>query len=173
MRNRITLVLGGQRSGKSKYAEGLIEAQGGGLYLATAQVFDDEMKDRIDTHQQRRGDKWITFEEPLQIANIILREAKLRQPILVDCLTLWLSNLMHEEQDIEAAMESLIIALHKSQGPVVLVSNEVGQGVVPDNTLARKFVDCAGRMNQVIAEAAHRVVWVTAGIPQILKEKKE
>jgi adenosylcobinamide kinase/adenosylcobinamide-phosphate guanylyltransferase len=173
MSNRITLVLGGQRSGKSKYAEGLIEAQGGGLYLATAQVFDDEMKDRIDTHQQRRGDKWITLEEPFQIANIILREAKPSQPILVDCLTLWLSNLMHEEQNIEAETESLITALHKSQGPVVLVSNEVGQGVIPDNVLARKFVDCAGRMNQVIAEAAHRVVWVTAGIQQILKDDKE
>ena len=173
MSNRITLVLGGQRSGKSKYAEGLIEAQGGGLYLATAQVFDDEMKKRIDTHQQRRGDKWITLEEPLQIANIILRETKLSQPILVDCLTLWLSNMMHEEQNIEAEMENLITVLNKSQGLVVLVSNEVGQGIIPDNALARKFVDCAGRMNQVIAEAAHRVVWVTAGIPQILKDEKK
>jgi adenosylcobinamide kinase/adenosylcobinamide-phosphate guanylyltransferase len=173
MSNQITLVLGGQRSGKSKYAEGLIEAQGGGLYLATAQVFDDEMKGRIDTHQQRRGDKWITLEEPLNIASIILREAKSNQPVLVDCLTLWLSNLIHEEQNIEAQTESLIIALHKSQGPVVLVSNEVGQGVIPDNALARKFVDCAGRMNQVIAEAADRVVWVTAGIPQMLKDEKK
>ena len=167
------MVLGGQRSGKSKYAEELIEAQGEGLYLATAQVFDNEMKGRIDTHQQRRGDKWMTLEEPIQIANIILREAKPSQPILVDCLTLWLSNLMHEKQNIEAETESLITALHKSQGSVVLVSNEVGQGIIPDNALARKFADCAGRMNQVIAEAANRVVWVTAGIPQILKDEKE
>jgi len=92
---------------------------------------------------------------------------------LVDCLTLWLSNLMMAERDIFIETERLISVLQKSQGPVVLVSNEVGQGVIPDNALARKFVDCAGRMNQVIAEASDRVVWVTAGIPNILKDEKE
>ena len=97
----------------------------------------------------------------------------MERPILVDCLTLWLSNLMMAERDISIETERLISVLQKSQGPVVLVSNEVGQGVIPDNALARKFVDCAGRMNQVIAEASDRVVWVTAGIPNILKDEKE
>lgn len=170
---KITLILGGQRSGKSQYAEQLVEAEGCGLYLATAQAFDDEMNDRIDTHQKRRGDMWSTLEEPIEISNIIDQEAKAGRPILVDCLTLWLSNLMLAERDISIETDRLVSILQKSQGPVVLVSNEVGQGVIPDNALARKFVDCAGRMNQVIAEAAHRVVWVTAGIPNILKDEIE
>ena len=170
---KITLILGGQRSGKSRYAEQLVEAEGCGLYLATAQAFDDEMKDRINTHKNRRGEMWSTLEEPFDIANIIDRESKVERPILVDCLTLWLSNLMMAERDISIETERLISVLQKSQGPVVLVSNEVGQGVIPDNALARKFVDCAGRMNQVIAEASDRVVWVTAGIPNILKDEKE
>ena len=141
--------------------------------MATAQAFDDEMKDRINTHKNRRGEMWSTLEEPFDIANIIDRESKVERPILVDCLTLWLSNLMMAERDISIETERLISVLQKSQGPVVLVSNEVGQGVIPDNALARKFVDCAGRMNQVIAEASDRVVWVTAGIPNILKDEKE
>ena len=170
---KITLILGGQRSGKSGYAEQLVEAKGCGLYLATAQAFDDEMKDRINTHKNRRGEMWSTLEEPFDIANVIDRESKVERPILVDCLTLWLSNLMMAERDISIETERLISVLQKSQGPVVLVSNEVGQGVIPDNALARKFVDCAGRMNQVIAEASDRVVWVTAGIPNILKDEKE
>jgi len=169
--SKITFVLGGQRSGKSKYAEQLIEAEGGGMYLATAQAFDNEMKERIGTHQQRRGDNWTTLEEPIQIAGIITRESKPSRPILIDCLTLWLSNLILEQQDIEAETEKLISALQKSLGPVILVSNEVGQGVIPDNALARQFVDCAGVMNRLVAEVAHRVVWVTAGIPNILKDE--
>ena len=170
---KITLILGGQRSGKSGYAEQLVEAEGCGLYLATAQAFDDEMNDRINTHKNRRGEMWSTLEEPFDIANIIDRESKTERPILVDCLTLWLSNLMMAERDISIETERLVSVLQKSQGPVVLVSNEVGQGVIPDNALARKFVDCAGRMNQVIAEASDRVVLVTAGIPNILKDEKE
>jgi len=170
---KITLILGGQRSGKSGYAEQLVEAEGCGLFLATAQAFDDEMNDRINTHKKRRGAMWSTLEEPFDIANIIDREAKTERPILVDCLTLWLSNLMMAERDISIETERLVSVLQKSQGPVVLVSNEVGQGVIPDNALARKFVDCAGRMNQVIAAASDRVVWVTAGIPNILKDEKK
>ena len=171
--SKITLVLGGQRSGKSRYAEQLIEAMGGGLYLATAQAFDDEMTKRIDIHQQRRGDIWKTHEEPVEIAQVINSQSDQAQPILVDCLTLWLSNLMLAERDVDADIEGLIATLRKAVGPVVLVSNEVGQGVIPDNALARQFVDCAGRMNQLIAGVSDRVVFVTAGLPQILKDVSE
>lgn len=167
---KITLVLGGQRSGKSWYAEQMIEAAGGGLYLATAQAFDDEMKTRIETHQSRRGDLWVTREEPMEIASFIADDEANGSPVLVDCLTLWLSNLMLAERDIDSAVAALGNSLKMSRSPVVLVSNEVGQGIIPDNALARRFVDCAGRMNRLVAEVSDRVVFVTAGIPQILKE---
>ena len=110
---KITLILGGQRSGKSGYAEQLVEAEGCGLYLATAQAFDDEMNDRINTHKNRRGEMWSTLEEPFDIANIIDRESKVERPILVDCLTLWLSNLMMAERDISIETERLISVLQK------------------------------------------------------------
>ena len=165
-----TLVLGGQRSGKSYYAEQMIETAGGGHYLATAQAFDEEMTARIETHQGRRGSLWTTHEEPLEIARLIIEKTRNEKPVLVDCLTLWLSNMMLAERDIESALEGLVDALANSNGPVVLVSNEVGQGVIPDNALARQFVDCAGRMNRLVAEASERVVFLTAGIPQILKD---
>lgn len=166
----VTLVLGGQRSGKSRYAEQLIEARGRCLYLATAMAGDSEMQARINAHQARRGDHWETREEPLEIAPLILAESRPDRPMLVDCLTLWLTNVMLAERDVEAETDELTAALKAAAGPVVLVSNEVGQGVIPDNALARQFVDCAGRMNQVVAEASGRVIWVTAGLPQILKE---
>ncbi len=168
---KITLVLGGQRSGKSQYAEQMIEAVGGGLYLATAQAFDGEMKDRIKIHQDRRGDQWQTHEEPINLAEFIREQADQGLPILVDCLTLWLTNLMLAEHDIEDAIEALLVALNTSKTPLVLVSNEVGLGIIPDNALARRFVDCAGRMNQVVASTSNRVVFMTAGIPQILKDE--
>jgi len=167
---KITLVLGGQRSGKSLYAEQLIETMGGGIYLATAQAFDGEMKARIECHQNRRGGLWQTHEEPLEIANFLVRRTPPERPVLVDCLTLWLSNLMLAERDIDAALAALLAALAATGGPVVLVSNEVGQGIIPDNALARRFVDCAGRMNRLVAEASDRVVFLTAGLAQILKD---
>ncbi len=167
---KITLVLGGQRSGKSHYAEQLVEAQGSGFYLATAQAFDTEMKERIQTHKQRRGDLWQTCEEPMAVAEIIIRESRPTRPILLDCLTLWLSNLMLAERDVDRELEGLLEALRQARGPVVLVSNEVGQGIIPDNALARQFVDCAGRMNRLVAEASDRVIFMTAGLPQILKD---
>ncbi len=166
---KITLVMGGQRSGKSRYAEQLIENAGGGIYLATAQAFDAEMAVRIETHQNRRGGLWQTSEEPLEIASRLRQFSTNQTPVLVDCLTLWLSNLLLADRNIETSLAQLDAALQACEGPVVLVSNEVGQGIIPDNALARQFVDCAGRMNQVVAEAADRVVWLTAGIPQILK----
>src|ERR1700730_7563374 len=158
---RLLLVLGGARSGKSRYAEQAIEAvAGGGLYLATATVGDAEMVARIAEHRPRRGPAWMTLEEPIEIASRIEAEARPDRPILVDCLTLWLSNLMHAGRDIDAETERLMGALSRARGPVVLVANEVGLGIVPENALARAFRDHAGRLNQRAAAAAERVVFL-------------
>lgn len=166
----LTLVLGGARSGKSTYAEGLIEAEGGGVYLATAEARDEEMQDRVKLHRDRRGDQWQTVEEPLDLAGAVSCAASADgRPILVDCLTLWLSNLMAADRDIEQETVALISALDVCQVPVVMVSNEVGLGIVPDNALAREFRDEAGRMNQRLAEVADRVVFVAAGLPLVMK----
>jgi adenosylcobinamide kinase/adenosylcobinamide-phosphate guanylyltransferase len=166
------LVLGGARSGKSHYAEEAVEVYSEGLYLATAEpvAADSEMSERISIHQKRRGELWQTIEEPLNIANIVTLESKPDRPILIDCLTLWLSNLMFGEYDIEVATAELIAALEQSNGPVVLVSNEVGLGIVPDNALARAFRDNAGRLNQKIAAVCDRVVFMAAGLPMIMKD---
>lgn len=162
-----TLVLGGARSGKSTYAEGLL-AGGPALYLATGQAFDDEMAERIRLHRDRRGPGWHTIEEPLDIAPIIDRHEN--GPILVDCLTLWISNLMHHGRDVDHATAELCEVLAAAHWPVVLVSNEVGMGLVPDNSLARQFRDHQGRVNQRVAAACGKVVFVAAGLPLILKD---
>lgn len=166
---RVTLVLGGARSGKSRYAENLIEQAGGGIYLATAEAHDDEMRTRIATHRQRRGDRWETREEPLNLIGALGKAAG--RPVLVDCLTLWLSNLMLAERDLAAEVDALAGFLPKLDGPVVFVSNEVGLGIVPDNAMARAFRDAAGVMHQRIAEVAPRVVFVAAGLPMTLKDE--
>ena len=167
----LTLVLGGARSGKSAYAENLIEAAGGGIYLASAEALDDEMTDRISRHRARRGGNWETIEEPLEIAAVFARLTgdKEKRPVLFDCLTLWLSNLLHRDRDIDTEMDDLAEALKAASFPIVAVSNEVGGGIVPDNRLARAFVDRAGLMNQHFAAIADRVILVTAGIPLQLK----
>jgi len=168
-----TLVLGGARSGKSQVAEALTLAQTApgatALYLATAEAFDDEMRTRIGHHQSRRGEHWETIEEPLNLAQIITENSVAGGAILVDCLTLWLSNLMHAERDVAAETAALIDALETAPGAVVLVSNEVGQGIVPENTLARAFRDLAGVMHQSCAASCDRVLFVTAGLVQTLK----
>ena len=163
-------MLGGTRSGKSLYVEGLVEGAGGGLYLATAEAGDAEMAVRIAEHKKRRGPDWTTIEEPLELTVALSRHAAPERPMLVDCLTLWLSNVMAAGRDAESYIQALVDCLGSLGGPVVLVSNEVGLGIVPDNALARSYMDHAGRMNQRIAAAAHRVVLVQAGLPQILKE---
>lgn len=163
-----TLILGGARAGKSKFAETLIEHRGAGLYLATAEAGDAEMAARIARHRARRGDRWTTLEEPLDLAAALQAHADAERPILVDCLTLWLSNLMHARRDIEAETARLVRALPCS-GPVVFVSNEVGLGIVPESELAREFRDHAGRLHQAIAERADLVVFVAAGIPLVFK----
>jgi len=166
----VTLILGGQRSGKSRLAETLIEdAAGGGLYLATAEARDGEMTDRIAAHRARRGPDWDTIEEPLDILEQIREHASPNRPVLVDCVTLWLSNLMAAGRNPESEVESLAQGLTGLAGPVVFVSNEVGLGVIPANALARSFADAAGLANQRLAACADRVVFTAAGLPLVLK----
>ena len=168
--SNVTLVLGGARSGKSAHAESLVEGvPGGRVYLATATAGDAEMTARIAEHRARRGDGWTTVEEPLDLAGALAENAIAGRTVLVDCLTLWLSNIMADERDVEAATDRLVEALAGAGGPIVLVSNEVGLGIVPDNALARAFRDHAGRLNQVVAAAADRVIFVAAGLPLTLK----
>lgn len=165
----LTLVLGGARSGKSSYAERLIG--GSGIYIATAQALDDEMAKRIAHHRAGRGDAWTTVEAPLELAAALKANGVAGRPILVDCLTLWLSNLMLAGRDVPAACAELVAVLPTLPGPVVLVSNEVGWGIVPDNALARAFRDHAGRLHQAIAGVAQRVVLVAAGLPLTMKDQ--
>jgi adenosylcobinamide kinase/adenosylcobinamide-phosphate guanylyltransferase len=160
--------LGGARSGKSRHAEALIERAGlPALYLATAEARDDEMEERIARHRTRRGAFWTTLEEPLELVNALLGAT---QPVLVDCLTLWLANLLEAKRDIGFEIERLVSALPRLAVPVTLVANEVGLGIVPDNALAREFRDQAGRLNQSIAAIAAPVIFVAAGLPLILKD---
>lgn len=171
---RSTLILGGQRSGKSRLAERMIEeAAGGGVYIATAERHDDdaEMAQRIRTHRARRGAGWVTHEEPLDILPVIMDLAAPGRPVLVDCVTLWLSNLMAAGRDTDAAVDELADGLAWVKGPVVLVSNEVGLGVIPMNELARAFADAAGRANQRLAGASARVLFTAAGLPLVLKDE--
>jgi adenosylcobinamide kinase/adenosylcobinamide-phosphate guanylyltransferase len=167
----VTLVLGGARSGKSRYAERLVEdAARCGTYLATAEAGDAEMAERIAAHRARRGPFWRTVEEPLALASTIAAHAEPERPILVDCLTLWLSNLLLAGKRADEQAGALRGALRNAAGTVVLVSNEVGMGLVPETPLGRRFRDAAGRLNQDVAALADRVVFVAAGLPLVLKE---
>jgi len=167
----VTLVLGGARSGKSTYAERLAEARPGPcVYLATATAGDGEMAERIAHHRARRGARWQTREEPLALAEALQAAASPDATVLVDCLTLWLSNVLLEDLDVENHCGRLLAALPRLAGPVIFVSNEVGLGIVPDNALARRFRDEAGRLNQAVAAAAQSVVFVAAGLPLVLKQ---
>jgi len=167
----ITLILGGARSGKSQFAETLVGAQGAAaLYVATGQARDAEMQARIDHHRARRGAEWQTLEEPLDIASVIAAKAAPDAPILLDCLTLWVSNLMHADRDVVEACAQLTATLSRVDGDVTLVSNETGLGIVPINALARAFSDEAGRVNQRVAAAADTVYFMVAGLPHALKK---
>lgn len=166
----LTLVLGGARSGKSRHAEALAAGAERRVYLATAQAFDDEMRDRIARHRTQRGDGWHLVEEPFDLSGALAGAAAPCTAILVDCLTLWLSNLLLAERDIEAESDAFVAALPALPGRIILVSNEVGLGIVPDNALARRFRDAAGLLNQAVATACHRVILVTAGLPLTLKQ---
>jgi len=167
------LVLGGARSGKSRYAQVRAEALAGELvYLATAQAFDQEMHERIALHRADRGTRWSTVEAPLELAETITACSKPDTVVLVDCLTLWASNLILAERDAAAATEGLLRAVSSARGMVILVTNEVGLGIVPDNALARRFRDAAGRINQEMAAAVDEVVMMFAGLPLVLKPKE-
>lgn len=166
---KLTFVLGGARSGKSRHAEALVERlPAPWTYIATAEAYDEEMAERIALHRARRGAGWETIDAPHHLAACLMTVPPER-PVLVDCLTLWLSNRMLGEADIEMESAVLEAALLAREGPLVLVSNEVGLGIVPDNALARRFRDAQGRLNQRIAAFADEVVLMVAGLPLKVK----
>jgi adenosylcobinamide kinase/adenosylcobinamide-phosphate guanylyltransferase len=164
----LVLIGGGSRSGKSRYALQLARERGSRLgYIATAQAFDEEMQERIRLHREERGAEFATFEEPLDIEGVIRRQEARFDALIVDCLTLWLSN--HLMLDREPPVELLLTTAAASAATCILVTNEVGCGIVPENALARKFRDLAGRMNQQAAGRAAEAYWMAFGIPLRLK----
>ncbi len=174
----VTLVLGGARSGKSTHAEKLATGSLHGapphaaVYIATAEAGDVEMATRIMAHRARRGGAWTTIEEPLKLDEALATAASHGQPVLIDCLTLWLSNLMHAGADVDEATDDLMRSLDDhSTVPVLFVSNELGLGLVPETPLGRSFRDAMGRMNMRVAERADRVVFMAAGLPLVMKDR--
>lgn len=170
-----TLVLGGARSGKSRYAENIVRAgPHPWTYIATATVSDAEMAERIARHQADRGPGWHTVETPTELAAALRTHATRPEArVLVDCLTLWTANLLAAEHDLDTACEELCAALGETRGTVVLVANEVGLGIVPGTPMGREFRDAAGRLNQAVAAAVDRVVFMAAGLPMTLKGTPE
>lgn len=165
----LTLVVGGARSGKSAFAESLVTASARPRrYIATAEAWDDEMRDRIVRHRSDRGTGWITVEAPLALA-AALAGARPDEAVLVDCATLWLTNHLLADHDLGDETARLLAALAACAAPVVIVSNETGWGIVPENALARRFRDEQGRLNQRLAAASGLVVAVIAGLPMVLK----
>jgi adenosylcobinamide kinase/adenosylcobinamide-phosphate guanylyltransferase len=165
-----TLVLGGARSGKSVFAEKLVRDSGlPRVYLATATAGDSEMQVRIAHHRVQRGQDWTTIEESLALVDVLTRDVTHGRAVLVDCLTLWLSNLIFAERDPDAEARRLTDFLGVAKCPVVLVSNEVGLGLVPDTPLGRQFRDAQGRLNQAVAAVVPNVVFIAAGLPLWLK----
>ena len=169
MPETLTFLLGGARSGKSAHAERLItQFPAPWTYIATAQAYDDEMRERISIHVGRRGDGWHTIDAPLDLVGA-LASLPDGAPVLVDCLTLWLTNHMLAEHDVAAECAALVEALSRPRGPWFVVSNEVGLGIVPENALARRFRDDAGRLNQKVAAVADEVLFLLAGLPMKVK----
>lgn len=164
------LILGGARSGKSKFAEKLVlESSKSPVYLATAQPLDKEMESRIDSHKKRRNSKWQTIEESIGIVDVMAKHSTSENIILVDCLTLWLSNLMQEDSNIGDVSARLISIIPQLPGKVVFVSNEVGMGIVPDNRISRSFRDQSGNLNKKMAEICDVVYFIAASQPILLK----
>jgi adenosyl cobinamide kinase/adenosyl cobinamide phosphate guanylyltransferase len=162
----LTLILGGARSGKSRHGEGLIAAHPPPwTYIATAEAWDAEMAARIAAHRARRDERWRTVERPLALPESL----GTAEPVLVDCLTLWLTNIMLAAHDIGAATAALLAALEGRRAPTVLVANEVGLGIVPEHRLGRDFRDAAGVLHQAIAARADRVLFMVAGLPMVVK----
>jgi len=173
MANKIYFITGGARSGKSAFAEKLaLELAGRRAYIATAQALDEEMMAKIAKHRQDRGKAWDTYEEPLAAAELLRKLSGRYEVALLDCLTLWLSNVMaHTDGDgaVQSRSEDLVKAIREFGGACIVVSNEVGLGIVPDNPLARKFRDLAGMLNQKVAKAADEVYFTASGIPVKIK----
>ncbi len=173
MARKIFLITGGARSGKSAYAERLAQGIAGKrAYLATAQALDAEMAARIAKHRKDRGPAWDNYEEPLAVADLLRKISGRYQVLLLDCLTLWLSNIMaHTDGDgaVLDSMENLVTALSDFEGTCIVVSNEVGLGIVPDNPMARRFRDFAGMLNQKVAQTADEVYFTASGIPMKIK----
>ena len=168
--SKIVLVLGGARSGKSVFAENMVEKSGlSKVYVATGQAFDREMSDRIDVHRARRGADWDNVEDPFDLSGVLGKVAAADKAVLVDCLTLWVTNLMMEDRDVLTESNLLSDLLPNLPGLVVLVSSEVGLGLVPDNYMARAFRDHSGRLHQMIASIADEVYFVAAGLPLKMK----
>lgn len=164
-----TLVLGGAASGKSAFAESLIlKSSHARVYLATSRIWDSEMSAKVDAHKRQRGPDWTTIEAPLAVADA-LHQVPAGAATLIDCATMWLTNQMLAEADLAAAQAAFLDGLRAAPGPVVVVSNEVGQGIVPENALARRFRDAQGKLNQALAAEADLVVAVMAGLPLVLK----
>lgn len=169
-----TLVLGGARSGKSAFAERLVTESGRNVvYVATATASDDEMAERIAHHRARRNPTWTTIEEPLALVDTLSRDTGRDRAVVVDCLTLWLFNLMEEGRDPEIESRRLARFLNVAASPIVMVSNEVGLGLVPETPLGRDFRDAQGRLNQIIAATVPNVVFIAAGLPLWLKCEPE
>jgi adenosylcobinamide kinase/adenosylcobinamide-phosphate guanylyltransferase len=172
-----TFIIGGCRSGKSRYALELANATGGThgkkkFFFATCVPFDDEMKQRVERHQRQRGSEWTTIEVPHQLPEAIDSQSRKANLILVDCLTLWISNLLLETDDPDKITDQtrrLTQSIKNAPCRVIIVSNEVGTGIVPENRLARQFRDAAGFANQALAVCADRVIWMVAGIPVSIK----
>lgn len=172
--NETIFVIGGCRSGKSRHAQELAEALPGHrkLFLATCVPQDTEMRDRVRKHQEDRGDRWSALEVPVDVADAVCEQSPQFDIILLDCLTLWMSNLLMEtrdEQAIQFKIKALTDALDQAACPVIVVSNEVGAGIVPENGLARQYRDLVGFANQQVAACADRVIWTVAGIPVPIK----
>jgi len=168
------LVIGGCRSGKSRHALELTEKISGSkrIFIATCMPLDDEMKQRIDRHKKERDKSWTTIEAPVQLPEAISEKSREGDVILIDCLTLWINNLLMENENldfIDKRIHKLILEIKEAKCPIILVSNEVGAGIVPKNKLARQFRDLAGFTNQKVAECADRVIWMVAGIPVSIK----
>ncbi|MGD8345012.1 MAG: bifunctional adenosylcobinamide kinase/adenosylcobinamide-phosphate guanylyltransferase [Desulfobacterales bacterium] len=172
--NELTFVLGGCRSGKSTYALQTAENVNGDnrIFVATCLPQDDEMAQRVARHQKERGRHWTTVEEPLYLPEVIAQHSANADVMLIDCLTLWVSNLLMKTADNtkwQEIVSQLIDALETASCPLVVVSNEVGAGIVPENKLARQYRDIIGRVNQAVARSAGKVVWMVAGIPVVVK----
>jgi adenosylcobinamide kinase/adenosylcobinamide-phosphate guanylyltransferase len=168
------LVIGGCRSGKSRQALELAEKISGSkrIFIATCMPLDDEMKERINRHKKERDKSWTTIESPVELSVAIKENSRKGDVILVDCLTLWINNLLMEIENpdvIDQRIHKLILAIEEAKCPIILVSNEVGAGIVPENKLARQFRDYAGFVNQKVASCVDRVIWMVAGIPVSIK----